>query len=237
MKAFLLAAGFGTRLRPLTNSIPKCLVPINGKALIDYWLDAFARHGVDDVLVNLHHLAGQVQTHLAARAGRPAITTFYEPVLLGSAGTLVANKSWVEDERCFLIAYADNLTNADLSQLVAFHQRHDPLLTMALFETGRPHECGIATLDETATIVAFEEKPAHPKSTLANAGIYAVSPRIFDYLEARYPQDIGFDLLPKLAGKMKGYRLDGYIQDIGSVQRYEQAQVDARAVNFNQGRP
>ena len=88
MKAFLLAAGVGSRLRPITDTIPKCMVPIDGQPLLDIWLDAFDRAGVDEVLVNLHHLPDVVRRHLAARTGPPAVRTFFEPELLGSAGTL-----------------------------------------------------------------------------------------------------------------------------------------------------
>ena len=86
MKAFLLAAGLGSRLRPLTDSIPKCMVPIGGRPLLDIWLDAFDRAGVSEVMVNLHHLPGVVRRHLADRTGPPVVRTFFEPRLLGSAG-------------------------------------------------------------------------------------------------------------------------------------------------------
>lgn len=91
MKAVLLAAGLGTRLRPLTDHTPKCLVDIRGQVLLDIWLDALAAAGVDEVLVNLHHLPEQVEAHLARRGGGPLVRTVFEPVLLGSAGTLLAN--------------------------------------------------------------------------------------------------------------------------------------------------
>ena len=88
MKAFLLAAGVGSRLRPLTDVTPKCMVEIDGRPLLDIWLDAFERAGVDEVHVNLHHLPDVVRRHLAARSGPPVVSTSFEPTLLGSAGTL-----------------------------------------------------------------------------------------------------------------------------------------------------
>ena len=85
MKAFLLAAGLGTRLRPLTDSVPKCLVRVGGHPLLELWLDTFRAAGVDEVLVNLHHMPEQVRSHLAAHRGKPQVRTSYEPTLLGSA--------------------------------------------------------------------------------------------------------------------------------------------------------
>ena len=121
MKAFLLAAGVGSRLRPITDTTPKCMLAIGGQPLLDIWLDAFDRAGVDEVLVNLHHLPDVVRNHLEARAGSlqpPAVRTVFEPELLGSAGTLAANRAWVGGEEMFLACYADNLTDFDLRSLV-----------------------------------------------------------------------------------------------------------------------
>ena len=118
MKAFLLAAGVGSRLRPITDTIPKCMVAIDGQPLLDIWLDAFDRAGVDEVTVNLHHLPDVVRRHIAARTGPPAVRMVFEPELLGSAGTLMANREWVDGDEPFLACNADNLTDFDLRSLV-----------------------------------------------------------------------------------------------------------------------
>ena len=100
MKAFLLAAGIGSRLRPITDTTPKCMVPIGGRPLLDIWLDAFGEAGIDEVLVNLHHLPHAVTEHLAFRTGiAQGPRRVFEPELLGSAGTLVANRDWVDGGR------------------------------------------------------------------------------------------------------------------------------------------
>jgi mannose-1-phosphate guanylyltransferase len=233
MKAFLLAAGLGTRLRPLTASAPKCLLPIGGRPLLEYWLLLLARHGVTEVLLNLHHLPEAVRAYLAA-APTPGLTvrTFHEPTLLGSAGTLWANRAWVAGAEDFLIAYADNLTNAHLGDLVAAHRARRPVLTAALFRAPRPQECGIAVLDRDGTIVEFEEKPSRPRGDLANAGLYVTGPRVFDYFEDKYPQDFGFDILPRLVGRMQGIALQDYLLDIGTHDRYAQAQRDVGRLGF-----
>jgi mannose-1-phosphate guanylyltransferase len=224
MKAFLLAAGVGSRLRPITDTVPKCMVPIDGQPMLDIWLDAFDRAGVDEVLVNLHHLPDAVRHHLAARAGGPAVRTFFEPELLGSAGTLAANRAWVDGEEMFLACYADNLTDFDLSSLVEAHREGGAIATLTVFHSERPWAGGVVELDATGTVVGFEEKPAHPVSDLVNAGLYAFHPSVLDEVGGPPPRDIGYDLLPRLTGRAKAVRVEGYFQDIGTIDAYERAQ-------------
>jgi mannose-1-phosphate guanylyltransferase len=232
MKAFLLAAGPGTRLRPLTDRVPKCLVPIAGRPLLWYWMDLLERHGFREVLINVHHLPEAVRAFVSTVSG-PRVTLFEEPVLLGSAGTVRANAGWVADGRPFLVAYADNLTNADLTALMAVHKRHRPLLTMGLFRTTEPGRCGIAGIEgeaSDAVIASFEEKPVHPRSNLANAGIYVADARVMDHIPATVPADFGHDVLPRLVGRMRGHLLEGRIIDIGTPTAYAQAQIDVHTL-------
>ena len=149
MKAFLLAAGLGTRLRPLTDHLPKCLVDIGGRPLLDIWLDALASAGVDEVLLNVHHLHHLVEEHVVARAGRaPFVRVVHEPVLLGSAGTLRANRDFVAGEQFFLAINADNLTTFDIGRLVQAHHSAPLLATLAVFHAPHPERCGIVTVRE-----------------------------------------------------------------------------------------
>ncbi len=224
MKAFLLAAGLGTRLRPLTDVTPKCLVPVAGRPMLAYWMALLARHGFTDVLVNVHHLAGQVRDFVAQVEGPVRVTLFEEPTLLGSAGTVRANRGWVADGQPFLVAYADNLTNVDLGALMVQHERHRPLLTMGLFHADEPQRCGIAELDDDGRILGFEEKPARPRSNLANAGFYVSDRRLIDRIPDRVPADFGLDVLPHLVGEMRGVIVDGDIIDVGTPESYERAQ-------------
>jgi len=226
MKAFLLAAGLGTRLRPLTGTVPKCMLPITGKPLLAIWLDAFARVGVDEVLVNLHYLPDVVTEYLAGRAEPPVVRTVFEPELLGSAGTLLSNRAWVEDEGFFLACYADNLTDFELSRLVNAHLAYGGPATLTLFRAENPRSVGIVEMDNEARVVAFIEKPEDPTGNLANAGMYAFSPSVLDEIEGLPPVDIGYGLLPKLVGKARGLVLDCYLRDIGTIESYNQAQVD-----------
>jgi len=230
MKAFLLAAGKGTRLRPITEEIPKCLVPIKGKALLKIWLEHLYGHGVDEVLISTHHLAAQVEAFAREnRNGVPRIRLSYEPALLGSAGTVWANKDFVDQEDDFFIIYADNLTNLTLSHMLLYHRRHAGPLTMGLFKSSSPESCGIAAVDGERLIVGFEEKPKKPKGNLANAGIYVASQQFFkffpaDEISAEVPLDFGHHILPRLVGNMYGYVVDSFLMDIGTLENYELAQ-------------
>lgn len=232
MKAFILAAGEGSRLRPLTERVPKCLVPINGKPLLAYWMDLLARHGVDSVLINTHHLHAQVYEFFERRALPMKVEIAHEPVLLGSAGTLRANRAFAGGEEAFFIVYADNLTDADLTGLFAAHRRSNQVATIALFRAERPRECGIATLDASGVVTEFEEKPAHPESPWAFAGLAVASSGIFDFIPRELPCDLGRDVFRRLAGRMAGYELKSYLRDIGTMDSYIQAQADAARIHL-----
>lgn len=223
MKAFLLAAGIGTRLRPVTDTTPKCMVPIGGRPLLDIWLDAFGEAGIDEVLVNLHHLPHAVTEHLAFRSGSPKVRAVFEPELLGSAGTLVANRDWVDGEDCFLTCNADNLTDFDLRSLIEAHRHGGAVATLGVFHSPNPSAGGVVEIDEHGNVVCFSEKPEHPISDLVNAGLYSFSPSVLDEIKGEPPQDIGYHLLPQLVGRARVVLVDGYFRDIGTPDAYQRA--------------
>jgi mannose-1-phosphate guanylyltransferase len=237
MKAFLLAAGKGTRLKPFTDHTPKCLIPIQGKPLLQIWIDLFEQYGIHEVLINVHVHADQVLTWIETYQPETPVhmTPFVEPRLLGSAGTLWARRDFVCDEDAFVIAYADNLTDINLERMIAFHrhiQLSGGIFTMGLFRSPNPRACGIVSLDSHFRILSFTEKPIEPGSDLANAGIYVSSGELFD----RFPSevyrfssevlDLGYDVLPNLTGRMFGYLIPEYIRDIGSPEAYLAAQSE-----------
>jgi len=233
MKAFLLAAGKGTRLKPYTDSIPKCLIPIHGKPLLGIWLDHLRDQNIQEVLINTHHHAHQVDAFVRSYPHRRNIhiVLSYEPELLGSAGTIRQCRDFVDSEADFMVFYADNLTNVNLKRFAAFHQNcrgKEAILTMGLFPSPNPESCRIAELDPNQKIVAFTEKPENPRSNLANAGIYMVSQEIFDYFPAPLANpgsvlDFGHHVLPLLTGRMYGYPVTEYLRDIGTIESYRQA--------------
>ncbi|HEX6519254.1 MAG TPA: nucleotidyltransferase family protein [Streptosporangiaceae bacterium] len=226
MKAFLLAAGIGSRLRPITDITPKCMLDIDGKPLLDIWFDSFAKAGVDEVLVNLHHLPDVVRDHVVARTGPPVIRMTYEPELLGSAGTLLANRRWVAGDEFFLACNADNLTDFDLRTLIDAHSAHGGIATLTLFHSPNPSSGGVVEVDGSGQVVGFAEKPSHPVSDLTNAGIYAFRPEVLDELNWPGPCDIGYDLLPRLVGRARAVLIEGYFRDIGTPDAYRLARQE-----------
>lgn len=224
MKAFLLGAGLGTRLRPLTDSTPKCLLPIRGVPLLAIWLELCRRHGIDEVLINTHSYGESVRDYLAAHKSGLTTRVTSEPVLLGSAGTILANRDWVAGESCFWIIYADVLTNANLSRMMQFHLKHQGIATLGAYEVPDPERCGVVDVSTDGLIRSFIEKPKSPRSHLAFAGILLADSHLLGYLPGGFPADLGFDVLPRLAGRMFAYPLSDYLLDIGTVKNYALAQ-------------
>jgi mannose-1-phosphate guanylyltransferase len=223
MKAFLLAAGLGTRLRPITDTTPKCLVDVAGRPMLDIWLDVLAKAGVQEVLVNTHHQASLVAAHVADRMTPPVVRLSHEPVLLGSAGTLVANRDFVANDDMFLVVNADNLTDFDLGELIEAHRARARIATLGVFRAPRPSECGIVEVADDR-VVGFVEKPEEPFGNLANAGLYAFHPCVLEEIPEPLPRDIGFDLLPRLVGRAGVVELgDCYFLDIGTPAALERA--------------
>jgi mannose-1-phosphate guanylyltransferase len=216
-KAFLLAGGLGERLRPLTQSMPKCLVPVQGVPLLSYWLDLCARQGVSDILLNVSQHATQVRDFLETCPPRPAVRLVVEHAPSGTAGFVAAHREFVTGEESFWIFYADNLTDVCLADMEATHRGHDGLATIGLFRAPVPSAAGLVELDGAGRIVGFEEKPAEPKTDLANAGIYLARAALLDRIPVGPPiVDFGRDVLPALAGQIHGHVIDQFVMDIGT---------------------
>lgn len=228
MKAFLLAAGKGTRLQPITFHIPKCLVPINKKPLIEYWFDLFEVYGIDEILINTSYLKNQVKSYIDEHSRGLKINLTYEDTLLGSGGTIKNNWDFVKDEEIFYIFYADNLTNINLKELQEFHRKSGRDFTLATCRVPNPHECGIVEVNEDGAIISFAEKPEHPASDLAFAGIMLSSTSLINYFPAEDVFDLGYDVLPRIIGNSSAFVMKDYLIDIGTPDKLKQAENDAK---------
>lgn len=221
----------GTRLKPLTNNRPKCLLPINGKPLLYIWLDLLEREGIEEVIINMHYLPNLIEDAINNRINRIKIKLFHESNLLGSGGTIFANKDFVKDEENFFVLYSDNLTNISLSYIYHFHKSVNSIFTTYAYETKVPKQKGIFVVDGNGKVLEFEEKPENPKTNIANAGLGILNKRIFDYFENNETtSDFGKDIMPKLIGKMYIIKSDCYIRDIGTIEDYEGAQEDWKKI-------
>jgi|SRR5947209_8622371 len=166
MKAFILAAGKGERLRPLTDTIPKCLLSIQSVPILGIWLELCRRHGIDEVLVNTHFHADCVKSYLRDHRHGVKVHIAEEGTLLGSAGTLLAHRRWIGSERDFWIFYGDVLTNTNITHMLEFHRRRRQVATLGVNEVADPHQCGIVTLDREGMVQEFVEKPTNPEPCL-----------------------------------------------------------------------
>ncbi len=230
MKALLLAAGLGTRLRPITDKTPKCLVPINGKPLIDYWFEQLFQHGIERILVNTHYHAEQVINHIEASKYKDRVDIVHEETLLNTGGTLLKNKNYFHNEP-FILAHSDNLCICDWNSFIASHQnRHETVaITMMTFDTDKPETCGIVAVDGNSVVVGFYEKMNRPPSNRANAAVYIVEPSVVDDLERMGKTEIDFsnEVIPKYMGRIGVYQNDIYHRDIGTLEAYSLAQVES----------
>jgi mannose-1-phosphate guanylyltransferase len=229
MKAILLAAGFGSRLAPLTDNIPKCLVPINGKPLLGIWIDKLIALGVTEILINTHYLSSQVFTYVQSHPYKEYITLIHETNLLGTAGTLVSNQDFWKDDTCFVI-HADNYCGSDLSEMVKAHNSRSSqaLATLLLFETQQPESCGIVRLDPHNFICEFYEKQPALYGNLASGALFIFSPavyaRFFSTLKLNTFYELSIDIIPKMLGQIQGWKVDSFYLDIGTPANYELAQ-------------
>jgi mannose-1-phosphate guanylyltransferase len=220
LRALLLAAGLGTRLRPLTLATPKCLVPIAGEPLLGRWLRQLEAAGCEAVLINTHHLANQVVTFVQGwRSKAMTVQTVHEPRLLGTAGTLLANRAFFADATGLLI-HADNLMGGDLSGLLQAHARRANLceLTMLTFRTDQPSSCGIVTTDAQGVVTAFDEKVQAPPGNCANGALYGFDPPFLDLLARMSPppSDFSTEVIPSLMGRIQSWPTDQPYLDIGT---------------------
>jgi len=227
MRAILLAAGFGTRLRPLTDTIPKCLVPINGRPLLDIWLGNLSRAGLGPFLVNTHYLSEQVEAYVRDSRFRDAVTLVHEPELRGTAGTLLANTDFLDGQDGLLL-HADNYCAPDFSAFVQAHRARPEgcVMTMMTFRTATPSSCGIVELDDRGVVVGFHEKVTSPPGNLANGAIYILSHEMIETLRAdfRNAADLSTEILPHFVGRIFTYETPGFFLDIGTPETYAQAQ-------------
>jgi mannose-1-phosphate guanylyltransferase len=225
MKTLLLAAGLGTRLRPLTEHTPKCLVPIGGQPLLDIWLKRLDAAGCGPFLINTHYKAEQVDAFVEANALRDRITLFREPILLGTAATLIANLDFFDGEDA-LVLHADNYCLADFRAFIDAHRARPAgcLMTMMTFRSQTPSSCGIVTLDDRGVVTAFDEKPEHPKDNLANGAIYLLSAELLEsFRRTPHVKDFSTEILPALPGRIFTYETPEILLDIGTPQSYAQA--------------
>lgn len=223
MRALLLAAGFGTRLRPLTDTLPKCLVPIKGQALLGIWLERLKRAGIGPMLINTHYLSEMVESFIASSPHRSNVQLVHEAELKGTAGTLMHHLDYFGDGDGMLI-HADNYCLADLAAFVNAHH-HRPtgcVMTMMTFRTHNPEACGIVEKDGSGVVTGFHEKVRNPPGDTANGGVYILSKDLFSELDAGFAHatDFSTEIIPHFIGRIYTYHTVETFIDIGTPENY-----------------
>lgn len=240
MKALILAAGLGTRLRPLTNKIPKAMVDIGGKPLLYYNIKNLKKHGIKKIWINLHYLPHVIQDYFGdGRKMGVKIRYSYENELLGTAGALRNPLSKIEKEfkeTNFLIFYGDHLTNINFKKMIYQHKINKGLMTVALYKHDKPWTKGVVDLDGKGRILQFAEKPQVDKitSNFVNSGFYICEKEIFNFIPEGF-SDFGFDIFTKLLKakkKIMSYIDDFYIKDIGTWASLKQARKDLKTISI-----
>ena len=208
----LLAAGVGSRLRPLTDTLPKCMVPLADKPVLLRNIEWLRGHGINEVAINLHYRPEVVKGYFEdGSAFGVNIHYSHEPELLGTAGALLGVRNWL-GETSFLIVFADNLHRMDLETFLETHRASDAAMTMALLHRPDVSESGVATLGESDMVTGFVEKPVNTAGVgnWVNAGVFAARPSLFRFIPPGRVSDFGRDVIPSMlaAGELiAGHRL------------------------------
>jgi mannose-1-phosphate guanylyltransferase len=239
MKAFLLIGGRGTRLKPLTDYIPKCCLPVAGVPLLHLWLRKLDIFGVTHILLNpLYEFQPQVlecveqyrDTHPELKA-TICFRSEYEPI--GTAQTVKCNIDSIDEEN-FLVIYGDILTNIDLKYLHYIHEKNNAIVTMQVNDVDNPSMKGVVTRDAEYWATDFQEKPENPESNLAFSGIFCAKKKIIEFITPKY-MDFGYDVFPKMIkdGKHCMTLRDPitYFRDIGTIEDYLDCQAEWRRLN------
>ena len=231
VRALLLAAGLGTRLMPLTEKWPKCLMPIGDLPLLEYWLETLHSANVSKAVVNLHHHSEIVQEFLNRPRFKDWVSSVYEETLLGTAGSLRANKEFFQNCTTLLI-HADNWCQCDFADFLNYHRKHRPEhcpITMMTFESPTPETCGIVEIDTNGVVLAFHEKSNNPPGNQANGAVYLLEPLVLKWIK-KHPNisDFSTEVLPHFMGSIATWKNCEIHRDIGAFPELKLAQSDQK---------
>jgi NDP-sugar pyrophosphorylase family protein len=230
VKAVVLVGGEGTRLRPLTETVPKPLIPFMNRPLLHQVLDHLARYDVEEAVLSSPYLEGEFRSFLDDWKGPPRITWITEPQPLGTCGAVAGARSLLDGT--FLVLNGDVLTDLDLSELVAFHRRQEAVATIALTLVGDARPYGLVERDDDGRVLEFREKPPDPIPGTINAGTYVLEPKALDEVPPGVPVSIERETFPHLIARgepVYSFVWEGYWRDLGTREAYLLGHLDALA--------
>lgn len=231
MKAVILCAGYGTRLGELTQQVPKPMLPLQGRPLLEYIIVHLRRSGFTQAIINLHFMAEHIRSYFDDGSRWDMNLTYsHEPELLGTAGGVRKMKSLLCREDSFLVQYGDILTDQDLALMLSFHRQRRALATLLLHR--RTHSNSIVTIDDDGCVVDFCERPPLEHSrrlgpTWVNSSVFICDPALLDIIPPDKPCDFPRDVFPKIVnrGLLFGFPLTGYRCAVDSPDRLAEAQI------------
>jgi len=232
MKALILAAGYGKRLEPLTKAVPKPMVPVANKPIMQYNIELLKRYGIKDIIANIHYFPEQVENYFGDGSSLGVNLRYsFEEELLGTAGGVRRMAELSGIDGTFLVMSSDVLTDVNISKLVSFHKKTKAVATIALTPVADTSQFGVVSLGVDDRITGFQEKPSREEalSDLVNTGIYVFEPQILDRIPEGKFHDFGNNVFPKLveeAAPFHGYRMIEYWNDVGGVEKLMSANYD-----------
>ncbi|RXI99448.1 NDP-sugar synthase [Anaerobacillus alkaliphilus] len=230
MKGVIMAGGKGTRLRPLTCNIPKPMVPLCHKPVMEYGIELLKEYGITEIAVTLQYLPDIIKSYFGDGSQFGVNLHYFEETSpLGTAGSIKNAESFLDEP--FVVISGDALTDFDLKKGIVFHQKKSALATIFMKQVSNPLDFGVIKTNEKNEIIRFLEKPNWNEvfSDTINTGIYVLDPEVFQYLEPGVRTDFSRDLFPLLLKEKKalyGYRAEGYWADVGSLATYRETQFD-----------
>jgi mannose-1-phosphate guanylyltransferase len=223
INVLLLAAGKGTRLRPITNNIPKCLVKIGDKPLLEYWLNILYNSTiVDKIYINVCYLSEQVVDYVKKHKLSNKIILLREEKLLGTGGTLVKLLREIQNENPIFFAHADNFTDFDIDKFYKAHLLRPKIcgITMMTFVTDDPESCGVVSVNEDGVVVDFHEKSNKYHGNLANGAIFMIDKDFqIQIKNLKNIEDFSAEVIPKYLNKIFTYENKSYLLDIGTPEK------------------
>jgi mannose-1-phosphate guanylyltransferase len=232
MKILLLAAGYGTRLLPLTEKIPKCLVKINNIPLLSFWLRLLDKKNFE-AIINTHYLSDVVDEYIISHPlNHLTVNMVHEDVLLGTAGTIRANRNFLCGSD-FMVIHADNLSIFNIDDFIYKHKKREVgiEITMMVFNTDEPQNCGIVEI-ENDIVKKMHEKKLDNYGNIANGAIYLFSHNVYSYIYDNKLNDISTEVIPNFLGKIQVFHNNVYHRDIGNMESYSKANMEIKEINI-----
>lgn len=233
MRAIILSAGKGERIREINDEVPKVLIPLLEKPMLVWNIELLKNHGIHDIAINTHHLAHKIKDYLGnGNKFGVNIRYSYEEELLGTSGALNNFKDFFDDT--FIVIYGDVISQIDLSKLIHFHKEHNASATLVVHESDHPEDSDIVQLNDEEKITRLVHKPGSTEfGNIGNAALFVIEPKIFHYLEEG-KSDFIKDVFPKMLDKgekLVGYNTEEFIKDAGTPKRLDQVQQYLKELN------